>query len=202
MKQSIVALDLEGVLVPEIWISVAEKTKIPALRRTTRDEPDYDQLMRSRIQILDEHGLKLADIEEVIATLRPLAGALEFLRELRALTQVIILSDTFEEFARPLMRQLEWPTLFCNRLVIEDGRIAGYQLRQQHPKRSAVAALKTLRYFVIAAGDSFNDTAMLMEADAGFLFHSPEHIKKQFPQFPAFEEYGDLLTAMKKALAL
>jgi phosphoserine/homoserine phosphotransferase len=201
VKQSIVALDLEGVLVPEIWISVAEKTSIPELRRTTRDEPDYDKLMRARIQILDQHGLKLADIQEVIATLRPLPGALDFLRELRAVTQVIILSDTFEEFANPLMRQLEWPTIFCNHLVIEDGRIAGYKLRQDHPKRSAVAALKTLHYFLIAAGDSFNDTAMLSEADVGFLFHAPAHIKKQFPQFPAFEEYSELLAAMEKKLA-
>jgi phosphoserine/homoserine phosphotransferase len=181
VKQSIVVLDLEGVLVPEIWISVAEKTRIPELRRTTRDEPDYDKLMRGRIKILDQHGLKLADIQEVIATLRPLPGALEFLRALRALT-------------------LEWPTIFCNRLEVRDGRIAGYTLRQEHPKRGAVVGLKTLQYFIIAAGDSFNDTAMLMEAHVGFLFHAPEHIKKQFPQFPAFEEYGDLLAAMKKAL--
>src|SRR5208282_596308 len=139
MKQSVVVLDLEGVLVPEIWIAVAEKTKIPQLRRTTRDEPHYDKLMRARIKILDEHGLKLADIQEVIATLRPLPGALDFLRELRALTQVIILSDTFEEFAKPVMRQLEWPTIFCNRLLVENGRIAGYQLRQEEPKRSAVS---------------------------------------------------------------
>ena len=201
VKQSIVVLDLEGVLVPEIWISVAEKTNIPELRRTTRDEPDYDKLMRARIKILDQHGLKLGDIQDVIATLRPLPAALDFLRELRAVTQVIILSDTFEEFAKPLMRQLEWPTIFCNHLLVEDGRIAGYQLRQEHPKRSAVSALKTLRYFLIAAGDSFNDIAMLQEADAGFLFHSPDHIKKQFPQFPAFEEYGELLAALKKALA-
>jgi len=200
VKQSIVVLDLEGVLVPEIWISVAEKTHIPELRRTTRDEPDYDKLMRARIKILDQHGLKLADIQKVIATLRPLPGALEFLRALRALTQVIILSDTFEEFAKPLMRQLEWPAIFCNHLVIEDGRIASYKLRQEQPKRSAVVALKTLQYFLIAAGDSFNDTAMLAEAHTGFLFHSPDHIKEQFPQFPAFEEYNDLLYAMKKAL--
>ena len=201
MKQSIVVLDLEGVLVPEIWISVAEKTRIPELRRTTRDEPDYDKLMRGRIKILDQHGLKLADIQEVIAALRPLPGALEFLRELRALTQVIILSDTFEEFANPVMRQLEWPTIFCNHLVLENGRIAGYKLRQEHPKRSAVVALRTLHYFLIAAGDSFNDSAMLAEANVGFLFHSPEHIKKQFPQFAAFEDYGELLGAIKKALA-
>jgi phosphoserine/homoserine phosphotransferase len=200
MKQSIVVLDLEGVLVPEIWIAVAQKTKIPALRRTTRDEPDYGKLMRGRIKLLDQHGLKLADIQNVIATLRPLPGALKFLEELRSLTQVVILSDTFEEFARPIMQQLGWPTLFCHQLVIEQGRIAGYKLRQSQPKRSAVRALKSLRYFIIAAGDSFNDAAMLKEADIGFLFHSPELIQKQFPQFRAFEEYGQLLSAMKKAM--
>jgi phosphoserine/homoserine phosphotransferase len=201
MKQCMVVLDLEGVLVPEIWISVAEKTRVPELRRTTRDEPDYDKLMQGRIKILDQHGLKLSDIQEVIATLRPLPGALEFLRELRALTQVVILSDTFEEFAKPVMRQLGWPSIFCNRLVVRDGRIAGYALRQEQPKRSAVMALKTLRYFIIAAGDSFNDTAMLAEAHKGFLFHAPEHIRKQFPQYPAYEEYGDLLAAMKTAMS-
>ncbi len=200
MKQSLVVLDLEGVLTPEIWISVAEKTHIPELRRTTRDEPDYDKLMRGRIKILDRHGLTLGDIQQVIATLRPLPGALDFLRQLRALTQVIILSDTFEEFARPLMRHLEWPAIFCNRLVIEQGRVAGYKLRQEHPKRSAVTALKSLNYQVIAAGDSFNDTAMLMEADTGFLFRPPDPVKTQFPQFPVFEEYGELLAAMKKAM--
>jgi phosphoserine / homoserine phosphotransferase len=200
VKQSIVVLDLEGVLVPEIWIAVAEKTKIPELRRTTRDEPDYDKLMLARIEILDKHGLKLADIQNVIGTLDPLPGALEFLHELRSLTQVIILSDTFEEFAKPVMKQLAWPTLFCNHLVIENGRIAGYKLRQENPKRSAVVALKSLQYFIIAAGDSFNDVAMLKEANMGFLFHSPESIRKQFPQFQAFEEYGDLLAAMKTAL--
>ena len=201
MKQSIVVLDLEGVLVPEIWIAVAEKTKIPELRRTTRDEPDYDKLMRGRIEILDKLGLKLPDIQKVIATLEPLPGALEFLNELRSLTQVIILSDTFEEFAKPIMRQLAWPTLFCNHLLVEDGRITGYKLRQTNPKRSAVMGLKTLHYYMIAAGDSFNDVAMLKEADIGFLFHSPESIKKQFPQFQAFEEYNDLLAAMKMAMA-
>jgi phosphoserine/homoserine phosphotransferase len=200
VKQSIVVLDLEGVLVPEIWIAVAEKTKIPELRRTTRDEPDYDKLMRERIAILDKHGLKLADIQEVIGTLRPLPGAMEFLQELRSLTQVIILSDTFEQFAKPIMKQLAWPTLFCNHLVIENGRIAGYKLRQENPKRCSVLALKTLKYYIIAAGDSFNDVAMLKEADTGFLFHSPDAIKKQFPQFQAYEEYNDLLMAMKKAM--
>ena len=201
MKQSVVVLDLEGVLTPEIWISVAEKTKIPELRRTTRDEPDYDKLMRGRIKILDEHGLKLSDIQEVIGTMRPLQGAVEFLRELRATTQVIILSDTFEEFAKPLMRQLDWPAIFCNRLIVASGRIAGHKLRQENPKRSAVVALKSLNYFIAAAGDSFNDTAMLAEAHVGFLFHAPEHIKNQFPQFPPFEEYSDLLQAILERIS-
>jgi len=196
-----VTLDLEGVLTPEIWISVAEKTGIAELRRTTRDEPDYDKLMRGRIAILDKHGLKLADIQGVIGAMSPLPGALEFLRDLRTLTQVIILSDTFEEFAKPIMRQLEWPTIFCNRLVIENGRIAGHELRQQNPKRSAVQALKALQYRVIAAGDSFNDTAMLLEADKGFFFHAPPHIRAQFPQFEGFEDYVELLNAIKKAIS-
>jgi len=200
VKQTVVALDLEGVLVPEIWIAVSEKTKIPELRRTTRDEPDYDKLMRGRIEILDKHGLKLADIQDVIATLQPLAGAYEFLQELRSLTQVIILSDTFEEFAKPIMQQLAWPTIFCNHLVIENGRIAGYKLRQENPKRCSVLALKSLKYFLIAAGDSFNDVAMLKEASVGFLFHAPESIKKQFPEFATYEEYNDLLSAIKKAM--
>jgi len=202
MKQTAVTLDLEGVLTPEIWISVAEKTGIPELRRTTRDEPDYDKLMRGRIAILDARGLKLSNIQEVIGAMSPLPGALDFLRELRSLTQVIILSDTFEEFAKPIMRQLEWPTIFCNRLIVENGRIAGHQLRQQNPKRSAVAALKSLQYHVVAAGDSFNDTAMLLEADKGFFFHAPTHIRQQFPQFDGFEEYSDLLGAIKSALTL
>jgi len=200
MKQSVVVLDLEGVLVPEIWISVAEKTNIPELRRTTRDEPDYDKLMRARIKILDERGLKLSHIQQVISEMRPLTGAVEFLRELRANTQVIILSDTFEEFAKPLMQQLDWPTIFCNHLIVESGRIAGYKLRQDNPKRNAVVALKSLNYFVAAAGDSFNDTAMLGEAHASFFFHAPDHIKKQFPQFQAYEDYGDLLHAFFRAL--
>lgn len=200
MKQTVVTLDLEGVLVPEIWISVAEKTGIPELRRTTRDEPDYDKLMKGRIKILDQHGLKLSDIQDVIACMQPIDGAIEFLKELRSITQVIILSDTFEQFAKPVMRQLDWPTIFCNYLIIENGRIAGYKMRQENPKRSAVAALKTLNYFIIAAGDSFNDTAMLAEANVGFLFHSPEHIQKQFPQFKPFEHYNDLLNAMKAAI--
>lgn len=201
MKASIVTLDLEGVLVPEIWIAFAEATKIPELRLTTRDIPDYDVLMRGRLKILDQHGLKLADIQKVIGTLRPLDGALEFLEELRSLTQVIILSDTFSEFAQPLMRQLRWPTLFCHALEVADGRVVNYKLRQVNQKQKAVAALKSLEYRVIAAGDSFNDTAMLGEADVGFLFHAPQAIKDQFPQFKAYEAYADLLEAMKKAMA-
>ena len=201
MKQTVVTLDLEGVLVPEIWINVAEKTGIPELRRTTRDEPDYDKLMKGRIEILDKHGLKLKDIQEVIACMAPMDGAKAFLDELRSLTQVIILSDTFEQFAKPVMRQLAWPTIFCNYLIIEDGRIAGYKMRQPNPKRSAVAALKSLNYFVIAAGDSFNDTAMLTEANVGFFFHAPEHIQKQFPNFKPFDKYADLLHAMRNAMS-
>jgi len=200
VKQCVVVLDLEGVLVPEIWISVAEKTRIPELRRTTRDEPDYDKLMLGRLKILDQHGLKLADIQDAIAALKPLDGALDFLRRLRALTQVIILSDTFEEFAKPLLRQLEWPVIFCNRLVIQDGRIAGYKMRQPQPKRCSVTALKSLNYFVVAAGDSFNDTAMLLEADAGFFFRAPAAIRARFPQFPPHETYPDLMQAIQRAL--
>ena len=202
VKASIVTLDLEGVLVPEIWIAFAEATKIPELRLTTRDIPDYDVLMRGRLKILDQHGLKLADIQKVIGTLRPLEGALEFLEELRSITQVIILSDTFSEFAQPLMRQLKWPTLLCHSLEIDaSGRVANYKLRQTNQKQKAVAALKSLEYRVIAAGDSFNDTAMLGEANTGFLFHAPQAIKDQFPQFKAYENYADLLAAIKQAMA-
>ncbi len=197
MKPTIVTLDLEGVLVPEIWIAFADKTGLTELRRTTRDEPDYDVLMKGRLKILDEHKLKLADIQEVISTLSPLEGAKAFLDELRSLTQVIILSDTFAEFAQPLMRQLAWPTLFCHQLEVEEGRIVNYKLRQPNQKQVSVAALQTLNYRVIAAGDSFNDTAMLQEADAGFFFHAPESIKAQFPQFTGFDRYEDLLAAIK-----
>lgn len=199
-QQSIVTLDLEGVLVPEIWIAVAEKTNIPELRRTTRDEPDYDKLMRGRLEILDRHNLTLPDIQEVIGTLSPLAGAKAFLDELRSLTQVIILSDTFEEFAQPLMRQLDWPSIFCHQLEVKDGRIVNYRLRQDNQKQKAVAALKNLNYKVIAAGDSFNDTTMLGEAHVGFLFHSPEGIKQQFPQFKAVEEYDALLALIREQI--
>lgn len=191
---------MEGVLVPEIWIAVAEKTGIPELRRTTRDEPDYDKLMQGRLKILDQHGLKLSDIQEVIGTLRPLPGGKEFLDELRTLTQVIILSDTFEQFAQPLMKQLNWPTLLCHRLAVENDRIVNYTIRTKEQKQKAVAALKAMNYRVIAAGDSFNDTTMLGEADVGYLFHAPDNIRKQFPQFRAFDAFSDLLAAIKKEL--
>lgn len=201
MKQSIVTLDLEGVLVPEIWIAFAEKTGIEKLRLTTRDIPDYDVLMQGRLKILDEHKLKLADIQQVIGTLSPLDGAKAFLDELRARTQVIILSDTFEEFAQPLMQQLGWPTILCHRLEVDGtGRIVNYKLRTPEQKQKAVAALKLLNYRVVAAGDSFNDIAMLAEADAGFLFHAPDNIKKQFPQFPAVDRYEDLMARITAAI--
>ncbi len=200
MKQSIVTLDMEGVLTPEIWIAVAEKTGIPELRRTTRDEPDYDKLMRGRIKILDEHNLKLSDIQNVIAALRPLPGAFEFLNELRSIVQVIILSDTFEQFAQPLLRHLGYPTLFCNRLVVENDRIVGYQLRQQNQKQKSVAALKSLNYKVISAGDSYNDTTMLAEANVGFLFRAPDNVKRDFPQFKAVETYDALMKLIKEAM--
>jgi phosphoserine/homoserine phosphotransferase len=191
---------MEGVLTPEIWIAVAEKTGIPALRRTTRDEPDYDKLMRGRLQLLDQHGLKLTDIQQVIGTLHPLPGAREFLDELRSLVQVIILSDTFEQFASPFLRQLAWPTLLCHRLVVEHDRITDYQLRVPEQKQKAVAAFKLLNYHVIAAGDSFNDTAMLCEAQVGILFRAPANVKQQFPQFKAVEAYGDLMDLIKGAM--
>ena len=200
MKQVIVTLDMEGVLTPEIWIAVAEKTKIPELRRTTREEPDYDKLMNYRIGILDQHGIKLSDIQNVIGTLKPLPGGKEFLDELRSLVQVIILSDTFEQFAQPLMKHLNWPTLFCHRLLVNDDRITGYELRQPNQKQKSVAALKSLNYRVIAAGDSYNDTAMLGEADLGFLIHSPEKVQAEFPQFKAVESHADLLALIKKGL--
>lgn len=202
VKQSIVTLDMEGVLTPEIWIAVAEKTGIAELRRTTRDEPDYDKLMRGRLKILDQHGLKLTDIQQVIGTLTPLSGAKEFLDDLRATVQVIILSDTFEQFASPFLRQLGWPTLLCHRLVVECDRIVDYQLRIPEQKQRAVAALKLLNYQVIAAGDSFNDTKMLIEADIGVLFRAPENVKRQFPQFQAVEAYAELSALIKQAQQL
>ena len=201
MKQSIVTLDMEGVLTPEIWIAVAEKTRIPELRRTTRDEPDYDKLMRGRLTILDHHGLRLSDIQAVIGTLRPLEGASEFLDELRSQVQVIILSDTFEQFATPLLKQLGWPTLHCHRLEVEGDRIIDYALRVPEQKQRAVAAFKLLNYHVISAGDSFNDTAMLAEAHVGFLFRAPENVRRQFPQFKAVETYSDLMELIRSAMA-
>ena len=200
MKQSIVTLDLEGVLVPEIWIAVAEKTGIRELRLTTRDIPDYDVLMKGRLNLLDQHGLKLSDIQQVISTLRPLEGGREFLDELRSLTQVIILSDTFEEFAQPLMKQLGWPALFCHKLEVQNDRIINYRLRLTSQKQQSVAALKKLNFHVIAAGDSFNDTGMLMEANVGFFFRSPVAIQQQFPQFKPVEEYSALMSLIKEAL--
>ena len=193
VKQSIVTLDMEGVLTPEVWIAVAESTGIAELRRTTRDEPDYDKLMLYRIGIMDRHGITLSQIQRVIAGLPLLAGALEFLDELRARTQVIILSDTFEQFAQPFMRQMRWPTLFCHRLVVTNDRITGYELRMADQKKHAVAALQSLNYRVIASGDSFNDTSMHGQADSGILFHAPENVVRQFPHFPAVNEYGELL---------
>jgi phosphoserine/homoserine phosphotransferase len=200
-QQTLVTLDLEGVLVPEIWIAFAERTGIAALRRTTRDEPDYDVLMAGRLRLLNEHGLKLADIQAVIGGLEPLAGAKAFLDELRSQTQVILLSDTFEEFAQPLMRQLGWPTIFCHHLEVDpEGRIVSYRLRQPNQKQQAVAAFKALNYKVIAAGDSFNDTTMLGAADRGFFFHAPAAIQSQFPQFTPFDRYEDLLAAIQAEL--
>lgn len=192
-QQSIVTLDLEGVLVPEIWVAVAEATGIDALRRTTRDEPDYDVLMRYRLDLLAEHGLTLSKIDEVIASLEPLPGAVRFLDELRTRAQVVMLSDTFEQFAKPFMRQLHWPTILCHRLVVDDDTIVDYRLRMADPKRSAVEALHGLNYRVIAAGDSYNDTTMLLAADAGFLFHAPDNVIAEFPQLPALDTFADLL---------
>lgn len=200
MKQTIVTLDMEGVLTPEIWIAVSEKTGIPELRRTTRDEPDYDKLMRGRLAILDQHGLKLSDIQGVIGTLRPLPGGKEFLDELRSVVQVVILSDTFEQFAAPLLRQLNWPTLLCHRLIVENDHIVDYQLRIPEQKREAVAAFKRMNYHVIAGGDSFNDVAMLSEAHEGILFRAPANVIEQFPQFPAVETYADLMGLIKQGM--
>jgi len=196
----IACLDLEGVLVPEIWINVAEATGIEALRITTRDEPDYDKLMRNRIRILDEHGLKLADIQTVIRRMGPLDGAREFLAWLRGGHQVIILSDTFYEFAAPLMEQLDHPCLFCNSLIVdEQDRVRDYRLRIQDGKRKAVMALKLLNFAVIAAGDSYNDTTMLAEADAGILFRPPDNVIRDFPQFPVTRTYDELRAAFEAA---
>ena len=200
MKQTIVSLDLEGVLVPEIWIAVAEKTGIEALRRTTRDEPDYDLLMRSRLDIMRENNLKLSDIQDVIASLSPLEGAKGFLDELRAQTQVVILSDTFVQFANPLMRQLDWPAIFCNHLEVSDNVIVNYHLRQPDQKRQSVVAFKSLNFEVIAAGDSYNDTSMLTEANHGILFRAPKNIQSEFPQFPAVTEFNELMRLIEDRL--
>lgn len=199
-RQAVVTLDLEGVLVPEIWVAVAERTGIDALRRTTREEPDYDVLMRYRLGLLDEHGLTMSLVAEVIDGLGPLPGAKAFLDELRRRTQVIILSDTFEQFAAPLMAHLGMPTVLCHRLVVEDDRIVDYRLRQTDQKRQAVQALHGLQYKVIAAGDSYNDTTMLGEADVGFLFRAPENVIAEFPQFPAHTDYDELLDAIAAEL--
>lgn len=189
----IACLDLEGVLVPEIWIEFAQATGIEELKATTRDIPDYDVLMRQRLRLLDQHGLTLPQIQATIATLKPLEGAIEFVDWLRERFQVVILSDTFYEFSQPLMRQLGFPTLFCHRLIADDnGRIVDYKLRQSDPKRQSVLAFKTLYYRVIAAGDSYNDTSMLAEADAGILFHAPQKVIDEFPQFPAVHSFEDL----------
>lgn len=198
---NIVCLDMEGVLVPEIWIAFAEATGIPELRRTTRDEPDYDKLMKYRIAILKEHGLGLKEIQDVISTIDPLDGAKEFLDELRSLTQVIILSDTFTQFAGPLMKKLGMPTIFCNTLeVAENGEITGYRMRIEKSKLATVKALQSIGFETIAAGDSFNDLGMIEASKAGFLFRSTEQIKKDYPQYPAFEEFDDFLAAIKAAL--
>lgn len=200
MKQSIVTLDMEGVLTPEIWIAVAERTGIPELRRTTRDEPDYDKLMGYRLEILDRHGITLSKIQEVIGSLTPLPGAIDFLNALRGTVQFVILSDTFEQFAQPLLRQMGWPAIFCHRLIVENDRITGYQLRMPDQKKHAVAALQSLNFNVIAAGDSFNDTSMLAQANHGFLIHAPEKIEKQFPQFPAVHDHRALLDRIRERL--
>lgn len=196
----IACLDLEGVLIPEIWIAFAEKTGIEALKRTTRDEPDYDVLMRYRLDILDKNGLGLKEIQDVISTLSPLEGARDFVDWLRERFQVVILSDTFYEFALPLMRQLGYPTLLCHKLETDnDGRVINYRLRQANPKRQAVVGFKSMYYRTIAAGDSYNDTTMLAEADAGILFHAPQNVIDEFPQFPAVHTFEDLKKEFIKA---
>jgi phosphoserine/homoserine phosphotransferase len=196
----VVCLDLEGVLVPEIWINVAVKTGIDDLKITTREMPDYDKLMKQRLDILDRQALKIGDIQDVIAQMGPLEGATDFLAWLRERYQVIILSDTFYQFAQPLMRQLGFPTLFCNQLEIDrSGRIVNYHMRMQNPKKHAVAALKSLNFFTMAAGDSYNDTAMLNEADVGFFFRPPDHLPKEFPRFPVTQNYGELQERLVQA---
>lgn len=198
---NIVCLDLEGVLVPEIWIAFAEASGIPELKRTTRDEPDYDKLMNWRLGILKEHGLGLKEIQETIAKIDPIPGAKEFLDELRSLTQVIIISDTFSQFAGPLMKKLGWPTIFCNELVVaEDGEITGFKMRCEKSKYTTVKALQSIGYDTIASGDSHNDLGMIQASKAGFLFKSTDQIKADYPEIPAYEEYDELLAAIKAAL--
>ncbi len=198
---NIVCLDMEGVLVPEIWIAFAEASGIPELRRTTRDEPDYDKLMKWRLSILKEHGLGLKEIQAVIATIDPMDGAKAFLDELRSITQTIILSDTFEEFAQPLMKKLGWPTIFCNSLeVAPNGEITGFRMRCPQSKLTTVKALQSIGFDTIASGDSFNDLGMIQASKAGFLFKSTEAIKRDYPDIPAFETYDELLAAIKAVL--
>ena len=198
---NIVCLDMEGVLVPEIWIAFSKASGIPELKRTTRDEPDYDKLMRWRLGILKEHGLGLKEIQETIAKIDPLPGAKEFLDELRATTQTVILSDTFEEFAKPLMKKLGWPTILCNSLTVaEDGEITDFNMRIEKSKLTTVKAFQSMGYETIAAGDSFNDLAMIQASKAGFLFRTTEQIKKDYPELPVYDEYDDLLAAIKAVL--
>lgn len=201
MDMNIVCLDLEGVLVPEIWIAFAEASGIPELKRTTRDEPDYDKLMTWRLGVLKEHGLGLKEIQETIAKIDPLPGAKKFLDELRSITQVIIISDTFTQFAGPLMEKLGWPTIFCNSLeVADDGEITGFKMRIEDSKYTTVKALQSIGYQTIASGDSHNDLGMIKASKAGFLFRSTEQIKKDYPEYPAYETYDELMDAIKKAL--
>ncbi len=201
MGMNVACLDLEGVLVPEIWIAFSEESGIPELKRTTRDEPDYDKLMNWRLGILKEHGLGLKEIQETISRIDPLPGAKEFLDELRSVTQTIIISDTFEQFAKPLMEKLGMPTIFCNTLeVAEDGSITGFRMRCEKSKLTTVKALQSCGFDTIATGDSFNDLSMIQASKAGFLFRSTEQIKKDYPELPAYEEYADLLAAFKAAL--
>ena len=201
MGINIVCLDMEGVLVPEIWIAFAEASGIPELRRTTRDEPDYDKLMNFRLNILKEHGLGLKEIQETIETIDPLPGAREFLDELRATVQTIVISDTFEQFAKPLIKKLNWPTLFCNTLEVgENGMITGYKMRCHQSKLTTVKALQSCGFDTIASGDSYNDMGMIQTSKAGFLFRAPENVIEQFPEYEAFTEFDDLLAAIKGAL--
>ncbi len=198
---NIVCLDLEGVLVPEIWIAFSEATGIPELKRTTRDEPDYDKLMNFRLNILKEHGLGLKEIQETIAKIDPIPGAKEFLDELRSITQVIIISDTFSQFAGPLMKKLGYPTIFCNELVVsDDGEITGFKMRCEQSKLTTVKALQSIGYDTIASGDSHNDLGMILASKAGFLFKSTDAIKAEYPQLPAYETYDELMAAIKAAL--